>query len=197
MHLPKQQILIIDNYDSFTYNLVHLVEKVTEEKIAVLLNDAFEVEDLNKYTHIIVSPGPGLPEQAGKTLQVIKKFAATKNILGVCLGHQAIAVAFGGELKNLNEVYHGVATTITIKKEALTDVRSLFYQFPPNITVGRYHSWVVDAHSLPANFIVTAVDDSGYIMAMKHNIYNLQSVQFHPESIMTAVGEDMLRNWLQ
>ncbi|MBS4044445.1 MAG: aminodeoxychorismate/anthranilate synthase component II [Chitinophagaceae bacterium] len=192
----RHKILIIDNYDSFTYNLVHLVEKIINDDVIVYLNDAFELSDIEQFDKVIISPGPGLPKQAGKTLDVIKLFSSTKSVLGVCLGQQAIAVAFGAELRNLNEVYHGVAHPIFIEDLQDEKVNYLFKNLPNKIEVGRYHSWVIDEHSLPNDFIVTARDCNGAIMAIEHKVFDVQAVQFHPESIMTKFGEQMLRNWL-
>ena len=191
------KIVIIDNYDSFTYNLVHLLEKIIDDEVTVLLNDDFELKDLNVFTHIIISPGPGLPEQAGKTLEVILTYAKTKKIFGVCLGQQAIAIAFGGVLKNLPIVYHGVATNIFLEKEVSLKENHIFKNMPHSFEVGRYHSWVIDENKMPNELKVTARDENKEIMAVEHKQYNIQAVQFHPESIMTALGEQMLRNWLE
>jgi len=188
---PK--ILVIDNYDSFTYNLVHLIEKITNNKPDVFLNDEIDIEKVNEYDKIILSPGPGIPEEAGLLIPIIKKYATTKSILGVCLGHQAIAVAFGGSLINLTNVYHGVSTKTTINSQVKS---CLFQNISDEIEVGRYHSWVVDEKSLPKQFSITAVDENGYVMALQHSLYDIQGVQFHPESILTPMGETILRNWL-
>lgn len=188
---PK--ILVIDNYDSFTYNLVHLIEKITNNKPDVFLNDEIDIEKVNEYDKIILSPGPGIPEEAGLLIPIIKKYANIKSILGVCLGHQAIAVAFGGSLINLTNVYHGVSTKTTINSQVNS---CLFQNISDEIEVGRYHSWVVDEKSLPQQFAITAVDENGYVMAMQHSLYDIQGVQFHPESILTPMGETILRNWL-
>ncbi len=186
------KILIFDNYDSFTYNLVHLVEKITDIKPTVFRNDKIALDDVMEYDKIILSPGPGVPKDAGLLLPLIKRYAGTKPILGVCLGHQAIAETFGGNLINLSTVYHGVATKIiqTGNKSAL------FNGLENEFEAGRYHSWIVDKNSLPQDFEITAVDENNYIMAMQHKEYDLQSVQFHPESILTKDGELMMRNWL-
>jgi anthranilate synthase component II len=186
------KILVFDNYDSFTYNLVHLVEKITDVKPAVFRNDKIALEDIAAYDKIILSPGPGIPEEAGLLLPLIKMYAATKPILGVCLGHQAIAEAFGGSLINLSTVFHGVATTMKQTKNKST----LFSGLGEEFVAGRYHSWIVNDKTLPADFQITAVDDNGMIMAMQHTTYDLQSVQFHPESVLTPDGELMMRNWL-
>lgn len=186
------KILVFDNYDSFTYNLVHLVEKITDEKPDVFRNDKIALEDIDKYDKIILSPGPGIPEEAGLLLPLIKMYADRKPILGVCLGHQAIGQAFGAQLINLDTVYHGVATKIIQTKRKSILFNGLGNEFE----AGRYHSWIVDGTTLSADFEVTAMDENNYIMAMQHKKYDLQSVQFHPESILTPEGEIMMRNWL-
>ena len=186
------KILVFDNYDSFTYNLVHLVEKITDEKPDVFRNDKIALEDVGNYDKIILSPGPGIPEEAGLLLPLIKMYAASKPILGVCLGHQAIGQAFGADLINLDTVYHGVATKII-----LTESKSLLFNGLENeFEAGRYHSWIIDEATLSKEFEVTAYDENNYIMAMQHKKYDLQSVQFHPESVLTPEGEMMMRNWL-
>ncbi len=186
------KILVFDNYDSFTYNLVHLVEKITHEKVAVFRNDQIALDDVKVYDKIILSPGPGIPEEAGLLLPLIKRYASTKSILGVCLGHQAIGQAFGGTLKNLDKVYHGVATKINILNQDAPILRGMGNE----VEVGRYHSWIVDKENFPTDLEITAVDDNGYIMALQHKTFDVQGVQFHPESILTPDGEKMLRNWL-
>ncbi len=186
------KILVFDNYDSFTYNLVHLVEKITDEKPDVFRNDKIALEDVGNYDKIILSPGPGIPEEAGLLLPLIKMYAASKPILGVCLGHQAIGQAFGADLINLDTVYHGVATNII-----QTENKSILFKGLENeFEAGRYHSWIIDETTLSKDFEVTAYDENNYIMAMQHKKYDLQSVQFHPESILTPEGEIMMRNWL-
>jgi anthranilate synthase component 2 len=191
------KILVFDNYDSFTYNLVHLVEKITHEKVDVYRNDQIAMEKVKSYDKIILSPGPGIPEEAGLLLPLIKEYAATKSILGVCLGHQAIGEAFGGTLKNLSTVYHGVATEIGVGSQE-SGVRSpLFSGLPDRIEVGRYHSWIVSDENFPEELEVTARDDNNYIMALQHKKFDVQGVQFHPESVLTPMGEDILRNWLK
>ncbi len=187
------KILVFDNYDSFTYNLVHLVEKITDEKPDVFRNDKIALEDVSKYDKIILSPGPGIPEEAGLLLPLIKMYASSKPILGVCLGHQAIGQAFGAELINLDTVYHGVATKIIQTESKSTLFKGLGNEFE----AGRYHSWIIDETTLSKEFEVTAYDENNYIMAMRHKKYDLQSVQFHPESILTPQGETMMRNWLE
>lgn len=185
-------ILVFDNYDSFTYNLVHLVEKIINGKVTVVRNDEIPLEKVNDYDKIILSPGPGIPEEAGLLLPLIKEYAATKSIFGVCLGQQAIGEAFGAKLINLKDVYHGVATNVNITKR---DGR-LFNGLPDQLEVGRYHSWVVDEGTLPSELLITARDDSDYIMALQHTKYDVSGVQFHPESVLTPQGEQILRNWL-
>ncbi|MBC7651060.1 MAG: aminodeoxychorismate/anthranilate synthase component II [Deinococcales bacterium] len=190
------KILVFDNYDSFTYNLVHLVEKITHQKVDVFRNDQIALEDVNQYDKIILSPGPGIPEEAGLLLPLIKQYAATKSILGVCLGHQAIGQAFGGTLTNLSSVYHGVATPIKINRQPSTVNRQLFNGFGDDLIVGRYHSWVISDDNFPEELEVTARDENNFIMALQHKTYDVQGVQFHPESILTPDGEKIMRNWL-
>jgi len=191
------KILVFDNYDSFTYNLVHLVEKITHEKVDVYRNDKLPLEKVKDYDKIILSPGPGIPEEAGLLLPLIIEYAATKSILGVCLGHQAIGQAFGGELINLSTVYHGVATRIEVGSQK-SGVRSrLFNDLPDELEVGRYHSWVVSKENFPAELEITAEDESGMIMGLQHKKFDVQGVQFHPESVLTPDGEKILRNWLK
>lgn len=185
------KILVFDNYDSFTYNLVHLVEKILHTKVDVFRNDEISLDQVDAYDKIILSPGPGVPTEAGLLLPLIKRYAATKSILGVCLGHQAIGQAFGGILINLDTVFHGVATPIKILKPT-----AIFTGLEAEVEVGRYHSWIVDDKNLPSELEVTAIDDNGYIMAMQHKSYDVQGVQFHPESILTPSGEIIIRNWL-
>jgi anthranilate synthase component 2 len=187
------KILVLDNYDSFTYNLVQYIQELLEQKVDVYRNDAIALDEVAAYDAIILSPGPGLPEEAGIMPELIKRYAAEKPILGVCLGHQAIGEAFGAKLLNLEDVYHGIETPIT-----KTEVEEpLFEGLPQDFKAGRYHSWVVQKDSLPEELLVTAVDDKGEIMAMRHREYNLRGVQFHPESIMTPEGKQMLHNFFQ
>ena len=186
------KIFVFDNYDSFTYNLVHLVEKITHQKVDVFRNDEISLEDVNRYDKIILSPGPGIPEEAGLLLPLIKQYAATKSILGVCLGHQAIGQAFGGKLANLTSVYHGIATPIKI----LNQQAQVLKGFGEELTVGRYHSWVVSDVGFPEELEVTARDENNFIMALQHKTYDVQGVQFHPESVLTPDGEKIMRNWL-
>jgi anthranilate synthase component 2 len=191
------KILVFDNYDSFTYNLVHLVEKITHKKVDVFFNDQIALENINKYNKIILSPGPGIPQEAGLLLPLIKMYAPMKSILGVCLGHQAIGQAFGATLTNLSTVYHGVASNIIVEKNQIEVDDSLFKGLPATFEVGRYHSWVVDTNNFPTDLEITATDENGYVMAMKHKIFDVQGVQFHPESILTPSGEMILSNWLK
>jgi len=184
-------ILVLDNYDSFTYNLVHYLEKETDEAVEVHRNDEIDMADIEKFDKIVLSPGPGIPSEAGILLDVIRKYASSKNILGVCLGQQAIAEAFGGSLKNLKEVVHGESTPIEVIKNDL-----LFENVPPKLNVGRYHSWVVNDKDLPSCLEVTAIDQQGNIMAIKHSEYNVRGVQFHPESILTEFGSEIIKNWV-
>jgi len=191
------KILIFDNYDSFTYNLVHLVEKITHEKTDVYRNDKIPLEKVKEYDKIILSPGPGIPTEAGLLLPLIKEYASTKSILGVCLGHQAIGEAFGGTLTNLSSVFHGVATPVrTVNRQELTINSPLFKDVGGTFSVGRYHSWVVDKENFPDELEITAEDDNGFIMALQHKTYDVQGVQFHPESVLTPDGEKIMRNWL-
>jgi len=191
------RILVFDNYDSFTYNLVHLVEKITHIKVDVYRNDQIAMEKVKDYDKIILSPGPGIPEEAGLLLPLIKEYAATKSILGVCLGHQAVGEAFGGKLTNLSTVYHGVATEIGVGNSELGVRSPLFEGLPDRIEVGRYHSWIVSEENFPAELEVTARDENNYIMALQHKKFDVQGVQFHPESVLTPDGEIILKNWLK
>jgi anthranilate synthase component 2 len=190
------KILVFDNYDSFTYNLVHLVEKIMQSKVEVFRNDQIALEDVDQFDKIILSPGPGIPVEAGLLLPLIKKYAASKSILGVCLGHQAIGQAFGGDLINLAEVYHGVSTPILVENDRSISSNDVFKGLPPTIEVGRYHSWVVSDDNFPADLEITARDAGGQIMALRHKSYDVQGVQFHPESVLTPDGEKIMRNWL-
>lgn len=186
------KLLVFDNYDSFTYNLVHLVEKILHLRVDVYRNDQLPLEDVKAYDKIILSPGPGIPEEAGLLLPLITEYAATKSILGVCLGQQAIGEAFGGSLINLSKVYHGIATPCRIIEQD----PKLFKGLPPEIAVGRYHSWAVSRDHFPEALEVTAVDEQDMIMALRHKTYDVRGVQFHPESVLTPMGETILRNWL-
>ena len=219
------RILVFDNYDSFTYNLVHLVERILHQKVDVYRNDQIPLEKVKEYDKIIFSPGPEIPEEAGLLLPIIKEYASTKSILGVCLGHQAIGEAFGGKLVNLSEVYHGVATPVRIvsRQSAVVSQQSavgsrqsavssrhsavgtnaslithysLFKDLPEEFDAGRYHSWIVSDENFPKELEVTARDENNFIMALQHRTYDVQGVQFHPESVLTPRGEDILKNWL-
>ena len=191
------KILVFDNYDSFTYNLVHLVEKIIHEKVYVYRNDQITMEKVKEYDRIILSPGPGIPEEAGLLLPLIKEYASSKSILGVCLGHQAIGEAFGGKLINLSSVFHGVATPVKVNGEKLKVKSELFEGLPEIIEVGRYHSWVVSKENFPNELEITAEDENGMIMGLQHKKYDVQGVQFHPESVLTPMGEQIMRNWLK
>lgn len=187
------KILVFDNYDSFTYNLVHLVEKISGVKVEVFRNDAIPLAEVKAYDKIILSPGPGIPEEAGLLLPLIREYAASKSILGVCLGHQAIGEAFGGSLSNLSSVYHGVALPVLIDE---TVKSPLFAGMPQRFDVGRYHSWVVNEKGFPETLTVTARDENGFIMGLQHKTYDVQGVQFHPESVLTPLGSQIIQNWL-
>lgn len=184
---------VIDNYDSFTYNLVHYLEDITGSIPLVYKNDEINWIELEKCSHIVLSPGPGLPKESGELMRVIAEFHDKKNILGVCLGMQALGEYFGGELKNLNEVQHGVQTKILVEQ---FDANKLYKGIPSTIEVGRYHSWVVDETQLPECFAVTSKDENGNLMSMQHTSLPIYAVQYHPESIMTEWGKQILRNWL-
>jgi anthranilate synthase component 2 len=173
------------------------VEKITHIKAEVYRNDQIPLEKVKDFDKIILSPGPGIPEEAGLLLPLIKEYAATKSILGVCLGHQAIGQSFGGTLVNLSTVYHGVATPVKVKSEKSKVKSFLFNGLPDLIEVGRYHSWVVSTENFPAELEVTAEDENGMIMALQHKTYDIQGVQFHPESVLTPMGEEILKNWLK
>lgn len=186
------KILVLDNYDSFTYNLVHALRKLTGDTVDVFRNDEISLDKVDEYNKIVLSPGPGVPADAGIMLDLIKRYAKTKSILGVCLGHQAIGQAFGAELINLPDVYHGVATDVKILKQQ----DPLFKDIPACIKAGRYHSWIVSNKGLPSCFEITAVDDEGQIMAISHKQYDVKGLQFHPESVLTEQGEKIIENWL-
>ena len=186
------KILLFDNYDSFTYNLVHAIKSLGYENVDVYRNDKIELSQIDQYDKIILSPGPGLPSEAGIMMEVIKKYAGKKSILGVCLGHQAIAEVFGAKLENIPTVFHGIQTAIKIMKEDY-----LFAGLPNEILAGRYHSWIVSKSDFPDKLEVTAVDKAGDIMALKHKKLDLHGVQFHPESILTPDGVQIIQNFLQ
>lgn len=184
------KILVIDNYDSFTYNLVQYLQELNAE-VTVKRNDKISLKEVDDYDKIVLSPGPGLPDEAGLLKEIIKTYAPTKSILGVCLGQQAIAEVFGGTLTNLKSVYHGVASDIE-----LTEPDEVLYKnMPKKFSVGRYHSWVV-GKDLPAELIPTSVDAQGEIMSLRHRDFDVRGVQFHPESVLTPLGKQILKNWL-
>ena len=185
-----RKIFLIDNYDSFTYNLLYYLEELGCE-VTVKRNDKFELDEIINYDAILISPGPGIPEEAGKIIEVIKMYFDTKNIFGVCLGQQAIAEAFGGKLRNLAKVYHGVSSKINLK-----DSDIIFDNISSDLDVGRYHSWIVDK-PVPKELVVTSVDENGEIMSLKHKDYDVRGVQFHPESILTPDGKKILKNWIK
>ncbi|WP_263603630.1 anthranilate synthase component II [Chryseobacterium sp. PET-29] len=189
---PATKVLVFDNYDSFTYNLVQMIERILQIKVDVVKNDEITLEEIDQYDKIVLSPGPGIPEEAGILLELIKKYASTKSILGVCLGQQAIAEAFGGSLINLSEIFHGVATSAEIIKQET----KIFKNLQSGMEVGRYHSWVVNPKDFPEELEITAVDKDGMIMALQHKTYDVHGVQFHPESILTPEGEVIIRNFL-
>lgn len=187
------KILILDNYDSFTYNLVHMVEDITGEYPAVFRNDEIEISEIDAYDLIILSPGPGIPDEAGILKETIKTYAGKKPIFGVCLGLQAITEVFGGSLENMDEVFHGVATTMSIsKKDAV-----IYNGLPSQFEAARYHSWIASKKGFPSELEITAEDEFGDIMSIQHKAYNISAVQFHPESILTPMGEKMVRNFIE
>jgi anthranilate synthase component II len=191
--MTTNKILVLDNYDSFTYNLVHILRELTNDgNIDVFRNDEISIEEVGKYDKIVLSPGPGVPDEAGILKQVIATYGATKSIFGVCLGCQAIAEVYGGKLLNLNKVYHGVATSINIVNNNDRSFRWL----EDTIMAGRYHSWVVAPESLPNELIVSATDNDGHVMALYHQAHDVRGVQFHPESILTPSGKQIMANFL-
>jgi anthranilate synthase component II len=193
------KILVFDNYDSFTYNLVHLVKKIIGDNVDIYRNDELPMDDVNRYDKIILSPGPGIPTEAGMLLPLIKQYAAAKSILGVCLGHQAIGESFGGKLVNLSKVYHGVATPVKIlpvKADETLTHKNIFTGLSDGFMAGRYHSWVIDPEEFPDDLEITARDAEGHIMALRHKTLDIIGVQFHPESVLTPHGEMIMRNWL-
>jgi len=185
------KIIIIDNYDSFTYNLSHLIKELGAE-VSVVRNDQFDLGIIENYDKIVLSPGPGIPSEAGLLLDVIRTYAGRKPMLGVCLGHQAIGEAFGARLENLTNVFHGVATPCHIVAGD-----PIFNGLPESFSIGRYHSWVVSKENLPECLEITAVSDEGQIMALRHRDYDLHGIQFHPESVLTPDGKTIIRNWIQ
>jgi len=187
----SKKIAVIDNYDSFTYNLVHYLEDL-EGQVTVFRNDELELEELESFDKILLSPGPGIPDEAGLLKPIIARYASSKSILGVCLGQQAIGEVFGGSLINLDKVYHGVATKVT---QRVSD-EALFTDLPNEFEVGRYHSWVINTNDFPEALEVTSTDEKGQIMSLRHRTLDVKSVQFHPESILTPHGKTILKNWL-
>ncbi|GHC60416.1 anthranilate synthase component II [Ulvibacter litoralis] len=185
------KVLVIDNYDSFVYNLVHYLEELDCE-VTVLRNDRFDLEEVAHYDKILLSPGPGIPDEAGLLKDVIKQYATSKSILGVCLGQQAIGEVFGGTLENLSEVFHGVATKATL----LVNDEPLFKGLENEIEIGRYHSWVVSNTNFPETLEVTSRDENGQIMSLRHRFYDVRGVQFHPESVLTPKGKQIIKNWV-
>lgn len=186
------KILVIDNYDSFTYNLVHILKELSGNNVDVFRNDAITLEEIGKYNKIVISPGPGVPDQAGITKSMIREYGSSKSILGVCLGCQAIAEAYGGSLNNLKKVYHGIETDIIVEERE----ELLFKDIPVRFRAGRYHSWVVNENDFPQDLRITAKDDEGYIMGISHTKHDVRGVQFHPESVMTIHGKQILQNWI-
>ncbi|MCQ2232504.1 MAG: aminodeoxychorismate/anthranilate synthase component II [Paludibacteraceae bacterium] len=184
------KVVLIDNYDSFTYNLYHLLRELNVE-VTVYRNDQFELQDLKPFDKIMLSPGPGIPSEAGLLMQVIKEYAGKKPILGICLGEQAIGESFGGTLVNLSDVFHGVQTPAHIVADDY-----IFDGLSKDILVGRYHSWVVDAESIPACLEITATSDEGQVMALRHKDLDIRGIQFHPESVLTPDGKTMIKNWV-
>ena len=194
-----KKILVFDNYDSFTYNLVHMIEQILNQKVDVFRNDEISLDDVGAYDKILLSPGPGIPEEAGILLPLIRKYAPTHSIFGVCLGHQAIGEAFGGKLTNLTKVYHGIATPIAMVNglEDSAYHNDWFSGMGQNHIVGRYHSWVVNDVEFPEELQITSREENQMIMSLRHKKFDVQGVQFHPESVLTPTGETMIRNWLQ
>jgi len=192
MKIDKMKILVFDNYDSFTYNLVQLIKELAPKAmVEVFRNDEIALEKIKDYDKILLSPGPGIPSESGLLLPLIKEYAATKSIFGVCLGQQAIGESFGAKLSNLAQVYHGIATPVQVIAKS-----DLFEGMPPIFQVGRYHSWVVDEKDFPSDLIITSKDDQGYIMSLEHKTYDVKGVQFHPESVLTPDGAKIIANWL-
>jgi anthranilate synthase component 2 len=184
------KVLVLDNYDSFTYNLVHILRELGVQ-MDIFRNDKISLDDVDQYDKILLSPGPGLPSEAGIMPAILKRYSASKSILGVCLGHQAIGECYGGTLYNLPTVFHGIVTKIKID-----DRNGLFNGLPEAFNVCRYHSWVINDANLPEELVVTARDDAGTIMSVKHKVHDVQGVQFHPESIMTEHGKQLIKNWI-
>jgi len=186
------KILVFDNYDSFTYNLVQMIKEQSNASVDVFRNDEIPLEAVKAYDKILLSPGPGIPSESGLLIPLIQAYAPTKSILGVCLGQQAIAEAFGGSLTNLSKVYHGIATPVELIGDSV-----LFEGLPKTFHVGRYHSWVVNENDLPAELKITSKDAEGYIMSLEHTTYDVKGVQYHPESVLTPEGAKIIGNWLK
>ena len=186
------KLLVLDNYDSFTYNLVHILNELTSGNVDVFRNDGISIKDVSWYDKIVISPGPGVPDSAGITKELIREYGPKKSILGVCLGCQAIAEVYGGSLSNLDQVYHGVATYMKV----LDENERIFKDIPKDFIGGRYHSWIVNNFDLPSELRITCVDEKNMIMALSHEKYDVKGVQFHPESVLTRYGKQMLANWL-
>jgi anthranilate synthase component 2 len=187
-----RKILVLDNYDSFTYNLIHYVKELTSDQVAVFRNDKISLTDVEQYDKILLSPGPGIPSEAGIMPELLRIYGANKSIFGVCLGQQCIAEVYGGTIVNLDSVYHGVESEINI----VDDTELLFNGLPKTFMAGRYHSWNVESNTLPACLKVTAVDNQGMVMAISHISHDVRGVQFHPESVLTPLGKQMIKNWL-
>lgn len=185
------KILLLDNYDSFTYNLYHLLRELGEKEVEVIRNDQIKIDEVELFDKIILSPGPGIPEEAGLLLPIIRRYAPTKAILGVCLGHQAIGQTFGAGLENLKQVYHGIQTPIDI---VTSD--PLFKGLDKEFLGGRYHSWIVSRNNFPDSLEITALSKEGYIMGLRHKTYNVHGIQFHPESVLTPKGKTIIQNFL-
>lgn len=190
--MKNKKIVLIDNYDSFTYNLAHLLRSIGVKQLDVIRNDQLELEDLAPYTHILLSPGPGIPEESGLLLSIIRRYAKEKPILGICLGHQAIGEVFGAKLVNLKEVHHGIQSKIDI---TVPD-EILFKNVSKQPLVGRYHSWIISNEKFPDCLEVTARSEEGEIMALRHRTLPIRGMQFHPESILTPEGKEMMLNWI-
>lgn len=186
------KIVVIDNFDSFTYNLVHYLEDLGAN-VTIFRNDEFELEELQQFDKIVLSPGPGIPSEAGLLMETIETYHQTKSILGVCLGHQAIGEFFGGKLENLERVFHGIATKINV----IDAEEKIFQNIPSSFNIGRYHSWIVSNINLPEELIVTSIDENQHIMSFRHKTFDVVGIQFHPESILTENGKEILSNWLQ
>ena len=188
------RILVLDNYDSFTYNLVHIIRELGYgESMEVFRNDKISLSEVDKYDKILLSPGPGIPSEAGILLDLIREYGATKSILGICLGHQAIGEVYGASIYNMKEVLHGVGTKVKLLKED----DYIFYNVPSEFVVCRYHSWAVDEKTVNGNLLVNSVDDDGIVMGLSHKTFDVRGLQFHPESILTEHGKQLIQNWLE